>query len=182
MFTDIEKQIIHKVKDQIQKRFDYFKKTPYYKPELPWNKVYLSGGAIASLLQLEEPKDWDFYFEDQDSMVTFSSHLRGCELFVADVDSKYGDYGVNGKMITANAITMDDGNSFITKFFGEPKNVKRQFDYVHCTPHYQNGTLYISEKQFDAIVNKKLYVVNPTNVKPYREAKFLERGYKHATT
>lgn len=178
MFSDIETQIIHRVKDTIQKRFDSLKKSPYYKPELPWDKVYLTGGAIASLFQLEEPKDWDFYFDDSTTMHVFESHLKQCELFVADVNAKYGNFGVNGKMITANAITMDDGNSFITKFYGLPKHVKSEFDYLHCTPHFRNGTLYISEKQFDAIVNKKLIVNNKHNVKQYREMKFLERGYR----
>ena len=149
--------------------------------ELPWDKVYLSGGAIASLLQLEEPKDFDFYFEDLDSMVKFQSHLQMCELFIKDVDSKYGNFGVNGKMITANAITMDDNNSFITMIAGQPKTIKHCFDYLHCTPHFKDGKLYISEKQFDAIVNKKLIVNNPSKVKEYRHQKFSERGYKDAT-
>lgn len=181
MFSELEKKIIFKVKQQISDRFAAFKTKPYYKPELPWNKVYLSGGAIASLLQLETPKDWDFYFDDIDTMFLFEKHLRQCELFIADVNDKYGNYGVNGKMITANAITMDDGNSFITKVSGTPSQVKASFDYVHCTPHFIDGKLYISEKQFDAIVNKKLIVNNSHAVKEYRHQKFLSRGYTDAT-
>jgi hypothetical protein len=183
MFSDIERKIIFKVKEKIEARFADFKRKPYYNPELPWDKVYLSGGAIASLLQLEEPNDFDFYFETLDAMMQFQSHLAKCELFVKDIDLKYKEaFGTNGKMITAKAITMDDNNSFITMIAADPKTIKASFDYLHCTPHFKDGKLFISEKQFDAIVNKKLIVNNESMVKEYRREKFLKRGYKDATT
>lgn len=183
MFSDIERKIILKVKEKIEARFADFKRKPYYNPELPWNKVYLSGGAIASLIQLEEPKDFDFYFVDLDSMVRFQNHLTSCELFIKDIDPKYNTgTSKKGKLITSNAITMDDDNSFITLIAGSPKTLKFTFDYLHCTPHYFDGKLYISERQFDAIVNKKLIVNNPKTVKEYRREKFIKRGYTDATT
>lgn len=183
MFSDTERKIILKVKEMIEARFADFKRKPYYNPELPWDKVYLSGGAIASLLQLEEPKDFDFYFEDLHAMAKFQKHLTSCELFIKDINPKYSTgTSINGKLITSNAITMDDNNSFITMIAGTPKTLKYTFDYLHCTPHYFGGKLYISERQFDAIVNKKLIVNNPSMVKEYRREKFLKRGYKDATT
>lgn len=184
MFSDVEKTIILKVKEKIELRFADLKRKPYYNPELPWDKMFLTGGAIASLLQLEEPKDFDFYFEDLHSMKQIQRHLVNCQLFVKDIDLKYSDisFGVNGKMITTNAITMDDNNSFITMVAADPQTIKKTFDYLHCTPHYKGGKLYISERQFDAIVNKKLIVNNPNVVKEYRHQKFLNRGYKDATT
>jgi hypothetical protein len=183
MFSDKEKAIILHVKSRIAARFDDFKRKPYYNPELPWDKVYLSGGAIASMFQLEEPNDFDFYFENSVAMTQFQNHLMKCELFIKDIDNNYKDsIGANGKMVTANAITMDDNNSFITMVAADPKRIKSTFDYVHCTPHYKDGKLYISEKQFDAIVNKKLIVNNPSMVKEYRRQKFLKRGYNDATT
>ena len=146
MFSDTERAIILKVKGMIEARFADFKRKPYYKPELPWDKVYLTGGAIASMLQLEEPKDFDFYFEDYDVMMQFQKHLTACELFIKDIDPKYNtSFGTDGKMITSKAITMDDNNSFITMIAATPKILKQTFDYVHCTPHYYGGKLYISE-------------------------------------
>lgn len=177
MFTSEEKERILSAKQKITTRALAFKKSPYYNPDLPWNELYLSGGAICSLIRGEEPKDWDWYFKDLDTMYKFQQHLKNCELFIKDVDPKYGNFGVNGKMITGNAITMNDGNSFITMISAEPKVIKKTFDYVHCTPHYESGRLYISKKQYNACVEKKLIVNNVDMVKEYRRQKFLSRGW-----
>lgn len=148
---------------------------------LPWDKMYLTGGAIASLIQGEKPKDLDFYFTDEAFMLAMRAHLLHHKQHIADVDPKYKEVlGENGKMITANAITMDDGASFITMIWGTPEQIKSTFDYVHCTPHYSlaDKLLYISPKQYTAAVNKVLIVNNESSVKEYRTTKFKERGYQ----
>jgi len=177
MFTEQDTEKILSVKEKIYQRVLAFKKTPYWNPDLPWKNLFLSGGAICSLLNDEEPNDWDWYFKDLDTMNQFQSHLVKCELFIKDVNEKYGDFGVNGKMITGKAITMDDNNSFITMISAKALWIKKTFDYVHCTPHYDTGTLYISEKQYFACKNKKLIVNNPSMVKEYRREKFTKRGW-----
>ena len=70
-------------------------------------------------------------------------------------------------------------HGFITMIYGKPEDVKRSFDFVHCTPHFHLGTmqLFISERQYRACKDKKLIVNNPDNVKPWREDKFKSRGY-----
>jgi hypothetical protein len=179
MFTEQDKTNILAVKARIHQRIQLIRIAPYYTPDLPWDKLFLSGGAICSLLNGEEPKDWDWYFKDDAAMYKFQKHLKNCELFIKDVDPKYGDFGINGKMITANAITMDDNNSFITMVAGLPENIKKSFDYVHCTPHYDWGKLYISEKQYKACTNKTLIVNNIGKIKEYRQEKFIKRGWKN---
>ena len=114
-----------------------------------WSKVYLTGGAIASLLQGEQPKDWDFYCEDYATMDAIRDGLMRHKDLVKDVDEKYKEVvGQDGKMITSQAITMNDGSSFITMITLDPKNLKKTFDYVHCMPHYNltTKTLYISPR------------------------------------
>lgn len=177
-FTDIQREKILAVKEQINQRILSFRKTPYWNSDLPWSNLFLSGGAIASLLNGEKPNDWDWYFKDLDTMTKFQKHLVNCQLFIKDVDPKYVKaYGQDGKMITAKAITMDDDNSFITMISAPPEVIKKTFDYVHCTPHYTSGKIYISEKQYFACEQKKLIVNNPEMVKEYRKQKFINRGW-----
>lgn len=182
-FNSTERHKIGMVKADILFKLKNLQEEPWFDSNLPWEKVYLTGGAIASLLQGTQPKDWDFYFVDDDTMHKFEKHLLAYQESIADVDPRYGNYGVNGKMITGNAITMNNGFSFIIKVFGEPNEVKRSFDYIHCKPHYhlKDGNLYISRKQYDCAVRKELVVNNPSAVKPYRLHKFLERGYKNVS-
>ena len=178
MFKDTDKTIIKSVKEKINNRFLQFRNLPYYSPDLPWDKVFLSGGAICSLINDEEPNDWDWYFSDYDAMNKFKQHLINCNLWVKDINTKYGGIGVNGKMITSNAITMDDNNSFIVMVAGEPSFIKCSFDYVHCMPNYKFGDkLYISEKQYWSCTSKKLIVNNLNSVKQYRHEKFIKRGW-----
>ena len=183
MFTQEQKDHIQEVKKKIQLHivgiWMYF---PMYGKSLNLDKINLSGGAIASLLQGETPKDWDFYFEDQVSCENFeyTVHNDPHKDEVADVNEKYSDFiGKDGKMITANSITMKDGSSFITNYYGDINHVKKQFDFLHCTPHYslKEEKLYISYNQYEACINKKLIVNNPKAIKPHRILKFKERGY-----
>ena len=138
--------------------------------------LFLSGGAIASLLQGDEPKDLDIY-----------SHVSLDGLFKTklidehfdDIDNAYGESEVDGKIVTPNVITMKKGVKFILMQSGTPAQIKKTFDYVHCTPHFSfaDNKLYISKKQYDACVNKKLIVNNHTAVSNRRIEKFKQRGY-----
>jgi hypothetical protein len=186
MFTEDQTKHIQEVKRKIQSHIvGIWMCDMNYSKGLKLDKINLSGGVIASLLQGETPKDWDFYFEDQMSCENFEyfilNDVRKDE--VADVNEKYSDFiGKDGKMITANSITMKDGNSFITKYYGDINHVKKHFDFLHCTPHYslKEEKLYISPRQYDACVNKKLIVNNPKVIKKHRVIKFKERGYRES--
>lgn len=141
--------------------------------------LFLSGGAIASLLQGDEPKDFDIY-----SLVSLKGFFEAKLMTdnyddIADVNDTYGISNVDGKVITPKAITMKSGIQFILMHSGTPAQIKETFDFVHCTPHFSfaDNKLYISKKQYDACVNKKLIVNNPTAVNDRRIEKFKQRGY-----
>jgi hypothetical protein len=188
MFTEIQKDHILDVKQQIQQHVWKMQETPWADNYvIPWNHIFLSGGAIASLIQGETPKDWDYYFYDTVSMEHLSEHLQEEQHLdhVADVDPKYAQIIVNsgrpqGKMVTLNAITLKSTDSFITMLTGTPMEVTKTFDYVHCTPFYSIGTdeLYISPLQYKACRLRLLIVNNEANVKETREQKFKARGYR----
>lgn len=154
-------------------------------PRLSIHDAYLSGGAIASLLQNETPKDWDYYFNDFSSMHNISQFLTNTNNadLIQDVDPAYSEvFGTNGKMITSQAITTVTGDSFITLLYGHPDQVRKSFDYVHCMPYYDISSkkLYISPKQYRACTHKKLIVNNPQSIKTWRTEKFKQRGYTDA--
>jgi hypothetical protein len=172
---------IRSIKELIEEMVDAMQTQPWAEGYiLPWDKMFLTGGAIASLIQGEKPKDLDFYFTDEQHMLAMRAHLLHQKQYIADVDPKYKEVlGENGKMITANAITMNDSASFITMMWGTPAVIKSNFDYVHCTPHYSlvDRMLYISPKQYTSALHKVLVVNNQSAVKEYRTQKFKERGY-----
>lgn len=183
MFSDAQVKRINEAKLHIANHLQKMKRQEWYSSMLPWNNMFLSGGAIASLLQGEQPKDWDFYFINYDSMDKIRTHVLQYRDAIADVDPKYMEVlGEDGKMITANAITMKDGSSFITMIVGPAHDVKNSFDFIHCTPHYQDDKLYISENQYECCTKKLLRVNNILRIKSERTDKFVKRGYKDEAT
>jgi len=147
----------------------------------PLDQMFVTGGAIASLLQLEDPNDYDVYCKNKIDLFSFVDILtRDFKENVADINQMYREFvDQDGKMITENAITMDNKISFIRVSVGEPKDVRKTFDYTHCLPYYDivQNKLYISREQYGACVSKVLVVNNASMIKRYREEKFLERGY-----
>lgn len=181
MFTEDEIKHIKDVKNKIRDYLANMESQEWWNGNFN-NELYLTGGAIASLLQYEEPKDWDFYTRNLTTNNALKHWLENIGIdSIADVDEKYKEsVGQDGKMITANAITMSNGASFITMIVGKPDDVRKTFDYVHCTPYYDLATdiLHISKMQYVCCNNKLLVENNPKSVKDYRQNKFLQRGYK----
>jgi hypothetical protein len=187
LFPETAVARIHLCKELIETHFKHMILQPWFDGGLAvdWKTFYLSGGAIASLIQGEIPKDWDIYCESALNMKMVEEMVKKNPDYIADVRENYvGVFGSNGKMVTANAITMKDGTSFITKLYLPPSEMKKTFDFVHCKPHYNltTKTLYISPQQYIAIVNKNLIRNNGVIPQTWREEKFKKKGYKYVNT
>lgn len=184
-FTDAEISHINRVKKHFIDKF--YNSTSGLVAPSPFEKgvfagilkkdLFISGGSIASLLQGEEPKDYDIY-----SKVSLKGNFEG-KLFehffdsIADFsDVLYTSHDPNG---TANAITMKNRTQYILLHSGNPSSIKATFDFLHCTAHFsfEDDKLYISRAQYDACVNKKLVVNNQSAVTRKRVEKFAARGY-----
>lgn len=180
MFTQEQRNHINDVKDEIENHIVGMLHQPWWDGKFT-NDIFLTGGAIASLIQGEQPNDWDFYTKNMTDNKELANHLElNCKRHIEDIEEKYKDcLGKDGKMITTRAITMKTKDSFITMLSGDPVDVRATFDYVHCMPYYDLRTrkLYISEKQYACCKHKLLVVNNAKNIKGYRMDKFLKRGY-----
>jgi hypothetical protein len=182
MFTEEQKIIITRAKLNLQTNIEDKLKFfgPYEKRLSDW---FVTGGCIGSFLRGEVPNDVDVFFKKSDAMEHVSNLIKGSldlMAHVKDVDEKYGSSIIEGKLVTLNAITMNNGLQFITRITGSPVRVRSTFDYVHCMPYYsfEDRRLYISEEQYDCCVNKILKVNNETNVTDKRKQKFILQGFK----
>lgn len=180
MFTVLEKEHITQAKAEIRERVNTYKDRYY--PKLPWVNMFLSGGAITSILRNEKINDFDFYFKTELSKkVAIETLTFLYKDNIKEYDPKYAaGTPHSGKLMTDNAVTMVDGAQFITCKFGQPAEIKLSFDFVHCCPHYDidKAQLYISKAQYDAIMKKKLVYRDPnTPAKPFRFQKFADRGW-----
>jgi len=153
------------------------------------HSYFVSGGCFASYLQDETPKDIDIYFIDEQLA------NRVVELYTKDssytnevevISEKYRDVKGHpqGLCITENAVTLKNGLQLITKHYGDPRDVRDTFDFVHCMPYYdsRDSLLYISREQYNCCVNKCLIINNSSNFTAWREQKFLTRGYGYGSS
>lgn len=84
------------------------------------------------------------------------------------------------KFITSNAISLSDDIQVIVRFFGDPKQIHDNFDFVHCTNYWTQDTkAVLNEYALEAIINKELiYVGSKYPVcSVIRTRKFLNRGW-----
>lgn len=187
-FSESEKKHIALVKRNLMQRIydwnsNYLTFAPYDTRKefagIHKDQLFLSGGAIASLIQGEEPKDFDIY-----STVSFKGAFESAIVSdyydeIKDIDHNYGGATVSDKAVTPQAISMKSSAQFILLHSGTPAEIKATFDFVHCTPHFSfaDSKLYISRQQYDACLNKKLIINNQSEVKQRRIDKFAGRGY-----
>ena len=84
--------------------------------------------------------------------------------------------------LTANAITLSDKIQIVLRFWGEPEEIHKNYDFVHCTNYWTSwdGYLDLKTQALECIINKELrYVGSRYPVcSIFRVRKFLERGWK----
>lgn len=184
LFSNLEEMNILAAKQKIHGKLHDFILT-ISKLHQNFSKCYfVSGGCIGSLLRKEEPNDYDIYFFSKlkgDAVVSMYKNDPAYKDEVSEWDEKYRDAPVGQKMITENAVTLKNKLQLITKHFGEPQELRKSFDFVHCMPYYdsRDGKLYISREQYDLCVNKLLKVNNQNAVIDRRIEKFTSKGWRH---
>ena len=177
-FTDKDKLRIASPKGVLKEAaLDKLNELPVELGEAIKANCVLTGGATASVAHWEKPNDFDFYCKRKIMVLKLKSLLDKYSTFVKDVDDKYIDKFVDGKCITANAVTLTNGVQIIIK--GAFEEMHDNFDFIHCQPYYDfvEDKFWISAKQYYAIMHKKL-VKNPKGVcEQERIQKFKDRGW-----
>ena len=144
----------------------------------------ITGGAFASLWHHEEPNDWDFYFNDSNTMSVFQALMYNTSPnsmimdHVKDSGPYFKQVQIDGKLVTANAVSFKGGLQMITM---ATANHRKYFDFIHCMPYYDynKDELRISQQQLDSIKRKEI-IKNPNSQgtpKPFRVEKYLDRGW-----
>lgn len=128
--------------------------------------AFIAGGAIASLLQDETPRDYDIFF-------TLAETKQRVEAY-------YENHADLVYIQTQNALTLFSGVQLITRQWGFPDAVTGGFDYVHTQGYFYRKALVFSADVEYAAQNKLLWVNRqaPCPLHPLlRLPKFIARGY-----
>jgi hypothetical protein len=84
--------------------------------------------------------------------------------------------------LSSNAITLSDKIQIVVRFYGEPKEIHENYDFIHCMIFWSSWDNFLSlpEKSLVAIINKELFYCGSKypvcSIMIAR--KFLSRGWK----
>ena len=85
------------------------------------------------------------------------------------------------KFISANAITLSDKIQLVTRFYGTPEEIHKNFDFVHAMGvyDYHENELHTTVEQLEALLSKSL--IYKGSLYPlasiFRARKFINRGW-----
>lgn len=185
-FSPNEVQFITEVKEHIKRDLsDKIRQFPFNLGMWIVQHAVLTGGMSASYFYGETPNDYDFYLKKAEDIDYIKKIIMSTPEFIdliADIESRYIETMIDGKAVTANAITFKNGFQIITLDSAE---MRKAFDFIHCMPYFDmnTSTYTISKAQFNSLRDKKL-VLNPnyviTNPIAYgqRVKKYEFRGWK----
>lgn len=84
--------------------------------------------------------------------------------------------------ISANAITLSDKIQIVTRFFGEPKEIHSNYDFVHACNYWTSweGKVKTKKKALQALLARELVYVGSKYplCSIFRTKKFIERGWR----
>lgn len=83
--------------------------------------------------------------------------------------------------LTANAITLTDKTQLVLRFFGEPEEIHKNYDFIHCTLYWTSWrrTIVTNTAALESILGKELrYVGSKYPIcSLLRVRKFIKRGW-----
>jgi len=173
-----------------------------------WKNCFVTGGIFVSLLSEEKIHDYDIYIMDKQVLIDL---IRYYLIYVNNKDNTSMEVSTNSaknglvnifikssgyyhniekgknrknyapKYISSNAITLYDGIQLITRFYGSPSEIHKNFDFIHCTCYYVPSTneLYLPSDALVSIINKELHYVGSRYpiCSLFRMRKFMKRGW-----
>jgi hypothetical protein len=168
--------------------------------------VVIAGGAIVSLLLDQEPKDYDLFFPTLDirnTVYNYYTHCYSAELtkgattrinnrgeivldeqahalgYVINEEGQAGTY--DPKIITRNAITLNNKIQLVTRQYGYKTQILNSFDFAHTKVAYSYPTneLYLDKAALESILTKELrYGESQYPIAALMRAhRFMRRGF-----
>lgn len=163
----------------------------------------VTGGCIASMFLKEQVNDYDIYFAD------FQTAKAVAHYYASDLNSKGSTAHVEVKaegdrveffvtsdgvaedmdksdepyrtvFISPNAITLSDKIQLIIRFHGDPKEIHKNYDFVHATNYWTRSTgLVTNIKALESILAKELQYQGSLYplASIFRTRKFLSRDW-----
>lgn len=188
------------IQKAIEEKFEDWKSSitsPSIRSLIEENTI-ITGGCIASMLLDEEVNDFDVYMKTEKAAYLLAQYYCNkvpvpCYPEARDdritiilpnnkpVRKKKPQTGYNIAFISPLAITLTNRIQITVRFFGIPKQIHSNYDFVHCTGYWSswNKELHISDGVKYSIERKKLIYIGSKYpvASMVRVKKFASRGW-----
>lgn len=98
----------------------------------------------------------------------------------SEAEKKKGEY--RPVFMSQNAITLSDKLQIVIRFFGQPEDIYKNYDFVHVMQHYdyKSDQLHLNQKALEALLSRTLIYTGSLYpiCSVFRAKKFIERGWK----
>lgn len=127
----------------------------------------------------EEDEDYH-YFELDTSIQKQDTFVDSLDAAVEKKNTELGTY--RPVFLSQNAITLTDKVQIVIRFFGNPTELHRNYDFVHAMNYYDwhDGNLSLHPEALEALLSRTL--VYRGSLYPiasiFRAKKFVERGWR----
>lgn len=151
-------------------------------PAMYRKSVVLAGGVYTSWHHLEKIKDIDVFILNDGYDADILNYLKTQvgKIFTSfnnvpeyKRDNPHINDVYNAETVLPNALKYQ----FIFTKYKTREELISHFDFLHCTPNYHNGNLFVRKDAYEAIRDKKLIVHNEKNQVEWRRNKFISRGF-----
>jgi hypothetical protein len=143
--------------------------------------VVLAGGVYTSWHHMEKIKDIDVFILNDGHDAAILNYLKSQVGKIFTSFNNAPEYKRDNPHINdvynAETVIHAAKYQFIFTKYKTREELISHFDYLHCTPNYHNGNLFVRKDAYDAIRDKKLIVHNEKNQVEWRRNKFISRGF-----
>lgn len=165
-----------------------------WRADRPWDgkvEVVIKSAGIASEESTYNPYEYFEMSADQEAGGRYVHEVINGHEAIADVEEdareRLNGDETEGKakhrpiFMSTNAITLSGKLQIILRFFGEPDDIHKNYDFVHCTNHWQSwdGELVLKQPALEAMLARELRYVGSRYpiCSLIRVRKFIHRGW-----
>lgn len=166
------------VKEYIKNKVSKMKAVPKIEVRITNDKVhiYVASGGVDS--ETADNEDYRFFEQFDPGSPEQENYIEGVMDFIGKGEK---DNQFSPLFVTSNAITLSDKIQVIFRFYGNPEEIHKNYDFVHCTNYWTSWdkNLVLSKEALIATITKELVYVG--SLYPIcsilRLRKFINKGW-----
>jgi hypothetical protein len=141
-------------------------------------RIWIQSAGIASAAG---DQGYEYFEADPDADAVRATEYveRAAEIVAEDAEEDGQKY--RPLFLTSNAVTLSDKVQLVVRFYGEPEEIHKNYDFVHCTSWWESwtGDLHLLQPALESLLARELRYIGSLYplASVIRTRKFIKRGW-----